>query len=105
MNLILLLFHFQNKEPDKFFGLIEDNLKKVHPLFRTIFKTFIKDKDKIVNALQLPYSNAKVEDTNNLIKLIKHNIFGFQIFENLKNSIFTSHNIKKERTKFDLPQS
>ena len=46
----LLLFHFQNKEPDKFFGLIEDNLKQVHPLF----KTFFKDKEKIVNALQLP---------------------------------------------------
>ncbi|VMU56896.1 transposase-like protein, IS1167 [Streptococcus pneumoniae] len=26
----LLLFHFQNKEPEKFFGLIEDNLKQVH---------------------------------------------------------------------------
>ncbi|VLU23054.1 transposase [Streptococcus pneumoniae] len=24
----LLLFHFQNKEPEKFFGLIEDNLKQ-----------------------------------------------------------------------------
>jgi len=23
----LLLFHFQNKEPEKFFGLIEDDLK------------------------------------------------------------------------------
>ena len=49
----LLLFHFQNKEPDKFFGLIEDNLKQVHPLFQTVFKTFLKDKEKIVNALQL----------------------------------------------------
>ena len=36
----LLLFHFQNKEPDKFFGLIEENLKQVHPLFQTVFKTF-----------------------------------------------------------------
>ena len=35
----LLLFHFQNKEADKFFGLIEDNLKQVYPLFQTIFKT------------------------------------------------------------------
>ena len=26
----LLLFHFQNKEPEKFFGLIEDNLKQVN---------------------------------------------------------------------------
>ncbi|MDS2656531.1 transposase, partial [Streptococcus pneumoniae] len=49
----LLLFHFQNKEPEKFFGLIEDNLKQVHPLFQTVFKTFLKDKEKIVNALQL----------------------------------------------------
>ena len=40
----LLLFHFQNKEPEKFFGLIEDNLKQVHTLFQTVFKTFLKDK-------------------------------------------------------------
>ena len=40
----LLLFHFQNKEPDNFLGLIEDNLKRVHPLFQTVFKTFLKDK-------------------------------------------------------------
>ena len=59
------MFHFQNKKPDKFFGLIEDNLKQVHPLFQTVFKTFLKDKEKIVNALQLPYSNAKLEATNN----------------------------------------
>ncbi|CTG53110.1 hypothetical protein ERS070177_01689, partial [Streptococcus pneumoniae] len=42
----LLLFHFQNKEPEKFFGLIEDNLKQVHPIFQTVFKTFLKDKEK-----------------------------------------------------------
>ena len=40
----LLLFHSQNKEPEKFLGLIEDNLKQVHPLFQTVFKTFLKDK-------------------------------------------------------------
>ena len=42
----LLLFHFQNKEPKKFFGLIEDNLKQVHPLFQTVFKTFLRTKRK-----------------------------------------------------------
>ncbi len=41
----LLLFHFQNKEPEKFFELIEDNLKQVHPIFQTVFKTFLKDKE------------------------------------------------------------
>ena len=94
----LLLFHFQNKEPVKFFGLIEDNLKQVHPLFQTVLKTFLKDKEKIVNALQLPYSNAKLEATNNLIKLIKRNAFGFRNFDNFKKRIFIALNIKMERT-------
>ncbi|CJU00696.1 transposase-like protein%2C IS1167 [Streptococcus pneumoniae] len=71
----LLLFHFQNKEPEKFFGLIEDNL------------------------------NAKLEATNNLIKLIKRNAFGFRNFENFKKRIFTALNIKKERTKFVLSRA
>ena len=93
----LLLFHFQNKKPEKFFGLIEDNLKKVLPLFQTVFKTFLKDKEKIVNALQLPYSNAKLEATNNLIKLIKRNAFGFRNFDNFKKRIFIALNIKMER--------
>jgi len=101
----LLLFHFQNKEPEKFFGLIEDNLKKVHSLFQTVFKTFLKDKEKIVNALQLPYSNAKLEATNNIIKLIKRNAFGFRNFENFKKRIFIALNIKKERTNFVLSRA
>ena len=101
----LLLFHFQNKEPEKFFGLIEDNLKKVHSLFQTVFKTFLKDKGKIVNPLQLSYSNAKLEATNNLIKLIKRNAFGFRNFENFKKRIFIALNIKKERTKFVLSRA
>ena len=96
------LFHFQNKKPDKFFRLIEDNLKKVHPLFQTAFKTFLKDKEKIVNALQPPYFNAKLEATNNLIKHIKRNAFGFRNFEDFKKRIFIALNIKKERTKFVL---
>ena len=98
----LSLFHFQNKEPDNFFGLIEDNLKQDHPIFQTVFqtvfKTFLKDKEKIVNALQLPYSNAKLEATNNLIKLIKRNAFGFRNFDNFKKRIFIALNIKMERT-------
>ncbi|CJT94522.1 transposase [Streptococcus pneumoniae] len=90
---------------EKFFGLIEDNLKQVHPIFQTVFKTFLKNKEKIVNALQLPYSNAKLEATNNLIKLIKRNAFGFRNFENFKKRIFIALNIKKERTKFVLSRA
>ena len=93
----LLLFHFQNKEPEKFFGLIEDNLKEVHPLFQTVFKTFLKDKEKIINALQLSYSNAKLEATNNLIKLIKRNAFGFRNFENFKKTGFYRSEYQKRK--------
>ncbi|VJJ82730.1 transposase [Streptococcus pneumoniae] len=95
----------KKKDPEKFFGLIEDNLKQVHPIFQTVFKTFLKNKEKIVNALQLPYSNAKLEATNNLIKLIKRNAFGFRNFENFKKRIFIALNIKKERTKFVLSRA
>lgn len=85
----LLFFHFQNKEPEKFFEFIEDNLKQVHPLFQTVLKALIKDKEKIVNVLQLPYSNAKLEVTINLIKLNIRNDFDFRNFENFKNIFLT----------------
>ena len=102
--------HLTNKEIlDKLLSYSEDlkhhyNLYQLL-LFQTIFKTFLKDKEKIVNALQLPYSNAKLEATNNLIKLIKRNAFGFRNFENFKKRISIALNIKKERTKCVLSRS
>ena len=98
----LLLFHFQEKNSDHFFSLIEQEIATVNPIFQTVFKTFLKDKDKVLNAMELPYSNAKLEATNNLIKVIKRNTFGFRNFENFKKRILIALNIKKERTKFVL---
>ena len=98
----LLLFHFQEKNSDHFFDLIEETSSSVHPIFQTVFRTFLKDKDKIINALELPYSNAKLEATNNLIKVIKRNAFGFRNFENFKKRILMAVNIKKEKTKLVL---
>ncbi len=95
----LLLFHFHEKQAGQFFGLIEDTISYVNPIFLTVFKTFLKDKDKILNALKLPYSNAKLEATNNLIK---RNAFGFRNFDNFKTRIFIALNIKKERNKMIL---
>ena len=98
----LLLFHFQEKQANHFFDLIEEAISCVNPIFQTVFKTFLKDKDKIMNSLELPYSNAKLEATNNLIKVIKRNAFGFRNFENFKTRILIALNIKKERTKLVL---
>ncbi|WP_192794843.1 transposase, partial [Streptococcus pneumoniae] len=53
---------------------------------------------------QLPYTNDKLEATNNHIKIIKRNAFGFRNFANFNKRIFIALNIKKERTKFVLSQ-
>ena len=98
----LLLFHFQEKKTEHFFGLIEQTINQINPIFQTVFKTFLKDKNKIINALELPYSNAKLEATNNLIKVIKRNAFGFRNFDNFKTRILIALNIKKERTNLVL---
>ncbi|MGT2787634.1 transposase, partial [Streptococcus loxodontisalivarius] len=66
---------------------------------------FIKDKKKIINALELPYSNAKLEATNNLIKVIKRNAFGFRNFENFKKRILLALNATKERTNLILSRA
>ena len=79
-----------------------EKAQEVVGLFQTVFKTFLKDKDKIMNALELPYSNAKLEATNNLIKVIKRNDFGFRNFENFKTRILIALNIKKQRTNLVL---
>ncbi|UJD00261.1 ISL3 family transposase [Streptococcus oralis] len=83
----LLLFHFQEKHADYFFELIKETISSVNPIFQTIFRTFLRDQDKIINALVLPYSKAKLETTNILIKVIKRNAFGFRNFENFKTRI------------------
>uniref|UniRef100_UPI0037507790 transposase n=1 Tax=Streptococcus alactolyticus TaxID=29389 RepID=UPI0037507790 len=92
----------QEKNTDHFFELIEDNIMLVHPIFRTVFRTFRKDKKKVINAITLPYSNTKLEATNNLIKVIKRNAYGFRNFENFKKRILIALNVKKEKTNLVL---
>ena len=76
------LLHFITKLLD-----IEDtNIKIIDVINRVIHKEII----------------AKLEATNNLIKLIKRNAFAFRNFENFKKRIFITLNIKKERTKLVL---
>ena len=69
----------------------------------------IEDTDiKIINVINRVTHKeiiAKLEATNNLIKLIKRNAFGFRNFENFKKRIFIALNIKKERTNFVLSRT
>ena len=60
----------------------------------------MKDKDKIMNTLEPPYLNAKLETTNNLIKIIKQNVFDFRTFDNFKTRILITLNNKKGENQF-----
>ena len=42
----------------------------------------------ILNAFDCPYSNGFTEGTNNAIKVIKRNAFGYRSFDNFRNRIF-----------------
>ena len=79
-----------------------ETISYINPIFLTVFKTFLKDKEKIMNALELPYSNEKLEATHNLIEVIKRNAIGFRNFDNFKTRILIDLNIKKERNKLVL---
>ena len=93
----LLLFHFQEKRVDEFFELIEENRSKVNHYFQTVFRTFLRHKQYIKNALETDYSNAKLEATNKLIKDIKRLGFGFRNFINFKKRVFITLNIHKKK--------
>ena len=101
----LLLFHFQEKRISEFFGLIHDNLDSVNASFSRVFRTFLKHETYITNALKQPYSNAKLEATNKLIKDIKRQAFGFRNFKNFRTKILITLNIQRERTKIALSRT
>ena len=78
--------------------LIEENRNKVNHYFQTVFRTFLRHKQYIKNALETDYSNAKLEATNKLIKDIKRLGFGFRNFINFRKRVFITLNIQKEKT-------
>ena len=96
----LLLFHLQEKNADYFFDLIEEALPHLNQTFKTALRTILHHKQHVINAIVLPYSNAKLEATNKLIKDIKRNAFGFRNFDNFKKRIFIALNMQKEKTHF-----
>ncbi|KGR72102.1 hypothetical protein NX86_08195 [Streptococcus phocae subsp. salmonis] len=94
----LLLFHLQERNTKHFWELIHDTSSHLNQTFKTVLNTFIRYRDYITNAIELLYSNAKLEATNKLIKDIKRNAFGYKNFNNFKKRIFLALNITKEKT-------
>ena len=92
----------QEKRIKEFLGLIYDNIDSVNASFSRVFRTFLRYKTYISNAMTYTYSKAKLEATNKLIKDIKRQAFGFRNFKNFKTKILITQNIQKERTTFVL---
>ena len=102
-NLYQLLFSTYKKRTLKqFFGLVQEALPQLNHPFKTALTTFIRYQKYITNAIELPYSNAKLEATNKLIKDIKRNAFGYRNFDNFKKRIYLALNFKNARTKIVL---
>lgn len=93
-------FHLQNKNAERLFSLINEALPHLNHTFKTALNIFIRYKNYITNAIELPYSNAKLEATNELIKDIKQNAFGYRNFDNFKKHTSLALNITKEKTTF-----
>lgn len=86
-------------------ALIQEALPQLNHPFKMALKTFIRYQKYITNAIELPYSNAKLEATNKLIKDIKRNAFGYRNFDNFKKRIYLALNIEKARTSFVLARA
>lgn len=76
-----------NKNPEEFIRLISMKHENISEQMKTVLKTFVKQKAYITNALIFPFFNGRLEGTNNLIKIIKRNAFGFRNFYNFRARI------------------
>lgn len=98
----LLLFHLQEQHTEQFFALIQEALPQLNHSFKTTLTTFIRYKKYITNAIELPYSNAKLETTNKFIKDIKRKVF---VIETLMFKVHFprfKHQKKREQQLFSL---
>ncbi|WP_062710861.1 ISL3 family transposase [Streptococcus halotolerans] len=65
--------------------MIEDQLDSINPPFQTVFKGFLKFGNEIKSVSAVPYSNAKLEATNHLIKATKPTLLVFETSKTLES--------------------
>ncbi|WP_265145838.1 transposase [Enterococcus faecium] len=62
-------------------------------MLHSIKKAFINYESGIRLALELPYSNAKIENLHTHIKALKRVAYGFRSFRKMKTRIFLLNNL------------
>ncbi len=65
----LLRLHFQEKQASHFFDLIEEHLETVNKEFNTVFKTFLRYKDYIINTWNFPILTRSLRQPTNSSKI------------------------------------
>ena len=68
--------------------------KDISSYMRTNLKTLKKHLPYIKNTFTYPYSNGKIEGTNNKIKVLNRVAYGYRNFSNYKNRIILHFNMK-----------
>ena len=58
------------------------------PAFRELYEKIKRHKEHILNAIRLGMSNARVEATNNKIKLIIRKAYGFRNIGNMLDMVY-----------------
>ena len=58
------------------------------PAFKELYKKIRRHKDHILNAIKLGLSNARIEATNNKIKLIIRKAYGFRNMQNMMDMVY-----------------
>ena len=58
------------------------------PAFRKLYEKIKRHKEHILNTIRLGMSNARVEATNNKIKLIIRKAYGFRNIENMLDMVY-----------------
>lgn len=70
-----ILKSINKRDKNKFLNIIHnvDN-KKINKYIKKAIKTYLSFKNYIINAFNYELSNGIVEETNNVIKQVKHNL-------------------------------
>ena len=58
------------------------------PAFKELYKKIRRHKEHILNTIRLGLSNARIEATNNKIKLIIRNAYGFRNIQNMMDMVY-----------------
>ena len=81
--------YFLYNNIDRFYNISKNNLKVIKNIIYITYLTILANWGTyILNSLNYPYSNTFTEGTDNKVKVIKRNAYGYRNFKNFRNHIF-----------------